>query len=218
MEALVGRADVDATIPAAFLTDDPGPRLAAAEATLNRALSLAPQHALAHLLFGIVQILTNRAAQGIAECERALALDHNLAHAHAWMGLAKTYIGRAAEAETHVHEALRLSPRDPYSYRWLLMVGGAKLHLNAGREAVAWLRRSIETNRNNPLGQFWLADALARLGALDEAKAAARAALALDPSFTIRRLRANVPSDNPTFLAGRERIYEGLRLAGVPEG
>lgn len=218
LEALVGRADVDATIPAAFLTDDPVPRLAAAEATLNKALSLAPQHALAHLLFGIVQILTNRAAQGIAECERALALNRNLAHAHAWMGLAKTYIGRAGEAETHVHEALRLSPRDPDSYRWLVMAGGAKLHLDAGREAVVWLRRSIETNRNNPLAQFWLADALARLGALDEAKAAARAALALDPSFTIRRLRANVPSDNPTFLAGRERICEGLRLAGVPEG
>jgi hypothetical protein len=45
-----------------------------------------------------------------------------------------------------------------------------------------------------------------------------RSALALNPSFTIRRVRANVPSDNPTYLAGRERICEGLRLAGVPEG
>lgn len=218
MEALVGTADVDATVPAAFMTDEPGPRFAAAEANLNKALSLAPQHALAHLLFGIVQIHTNRAAQGIAECERALALDHNLAHAHAWMGLAKTYLGRAAETEAYVKEALRLSPRDTHSYRWLQMVGGAKLHLNAGSEAVAWLRRSIETNRNNPLGQFLLADALTRIGALDEAKAAARAALALDPSFTIRRLRANVPTDNPIFLAGRERIYDDMRLAGVPEG
>ena len=31
------------------------------------------------LCLGVVQILTNRAAQGIAECERALALDRNLA-------------------------------------------------------------------------------------------------------------------------------------------
>jgi hypothetical protein len=34
----------------------------------------------------------------------------------------------------------------------------------------------------------------------------------------MRRYRANPPSDNPTFLAGRERIYEGMRLAGVPAG
>jgi TolB-like protein/class 3 adenylate cyclase len=219
IEALVGRANVDETIASALLTDDdPIPRLAAAEATLNNALSLAPQHALAHLMLGIIQILTNRATQGVAECERALALDRNLAHAHAWIGLAKMFIGRATETETHVDEALRLSPRDTRSYIWLLIAGLAKLHLNADREAVAWLRRSIEANRNHPLGQLWLAAALARLGWLDEAKAAARAALALNPSFTIRRVRANVPSDNPTYLAGRERICEGLRLAGVPEG
>ena len=37
----------------------------------------------------------------------------------------------------------------------------------------------------------------------------------LSPS---RRFRANVPSDNPTYLAGRERFCEGMRMAGVPEG
>jgi TolB-like protein/class 3 adenylate cyclase len=219
IEALVGRATVDETIASALLTDDdPVPRLAAAEVALNKALSLAPQHALAHLMLGIIQILTNRTAQGIAECERALALDRNLAHAHAWIGLAKMFIGRATETESHVHEALRLSPRDTRSYIWLLIAGLAKLHLNADREAVAWLRRSIEANRNHPLGQLWLAAASARLGWLDQAKAAAQAALALNPSFTIRRVRANVPSDNATYLAGRERILEGMRLAGVPEG
>ena len=45
-----------------------------------------------------------------------------------------------------------------------------------------------------------------------------QAGLALDPTFTIRRFRANAPSDNPTYLAGRERFYEGMRMAGVPEG
>ena len=151
-------------------------------------------------------------------CERALALDRNLAEAHAWIGLAKIYIGRAMEAEMHVLEALRLSPRDIRAFRWLMVIGAAKLFLDAAEEALVWLRRSIEANRNNPLSHVWLADALTRIGELDEAKAAARAALVLDPTFTIRRLRATAPSNNPTFLAGRDRIYEGLRLAGVPEG
>jgi tetratricopeptide (TPR) repeat protein len=91
IEALVGRANVDETIASALLADDPAPRLAAAEATLNKALSLAPQRASAHLMLGIIQILTFRAAQGIAECERSLALDRNLAHAHAWIGLGKLF-------------------------------------------------------------------------------------------------------------------------------
>jgi len=41
---------------------------------------------------------------------------------------------------------------------------------------------------------------------------------AANPSFTISRFRAIVRSDNASFLAQRERIYEGMRKAGVPEG
>jgi hypothetical protein len=54
-------------------------------------------------------------------------------------------------------------------------------------------------------------------GELDEAQAVARTALILDPKFTIRNYRLGSPSDNPTYLAGRERIYEGMRIAGLPE-
>jgi hypothetical protein len=43
------------------------------------------------------------------------------------------------------------------------------------------------------------------------------AGLALNPNFTICRFRAGAPSDNPTFLAQRKRIYDGMRKAGVPE-
>ena len=92
---------------------------AAAEATLTKALSLAPEHALAHCAWVSVQISTNRAAQGIAECERALALDRNLATAHAIIGSAKCFIGRGEETEAHVQEALRLSPRDTFGYLWM---------------------------------------------------------------------------------------------------
>jgi hypothetical protein len=53
---------------------------------------------------------------------------------------------------------------------------------------------------------------------MNEAGAAIQAGLALDPNFTLRRFRVNVPSDNPTYRAGTRRIYEGMRLAGVPEG
>jgi hypothetical protein len=35
--------------------------------------------------------------------------------------------------------------------------------------------------------------------------------------FTIARFRVGMESDNPVFLAQREPIVEGLRMAGVPE-
>jgi hypothetical protein len=117
-----------------------------------------------------------------------------------------------------VQNPFRLSPRDILSHVWMLAVGWSKFQLGADAEAVVWLRRSIEANRNHPLAHFHLAGALALLGSLDEARIAAQAGLALNPNFTIRLWRDTKASDNPAHLATRERHFEGLRLAGVPEG
>jgi TolB-like protein/class 3 adenylate cyclase len=219
VEAMVGLARVDLALGGALMTDDWSVRFISAEATLNKALSLAPNHALAHSILGVVQMYTNRAAQGIAECEHALTLDRNLATAHAWIGLAEYLLGQGAETEGHINEAFRLSPRDTLAPRWLVYVGLAKVQLNADAEAVVWFRRGLDANRNFSIAHFNLAAALARLGKLDEARAAVTAGLALYPRFTIRRYRdvTYASSDNPTYRAGRDREIEGMRLAGVPE-
>jgi TolB-like protein/Flp pilus assembly protein TadD len=217
VDAMVGVATILATIAGSFASDDRPAQLTAAEAMLNKALSMDPQFAGAHLALGAVQMFTNRTAQGIRECEHALALDRNLADAHGCIGMAKYFVGRAEETEAHIREALRLSPRDVFAYRWLLFVGISQAQLGADAEAASWLRRSIEANRNFPLAHFHLAEALALLGQLDEARAAAQAGLALDPGFNLRRYRVNALSDNAAYLAGRERSCEGMRLAGVPE-
>ncbi|MEY9674991.1 TolB-like protein [Bradyrhizobium elkanii] len=216
--ALIGMANVDLTVGADLLTDERAALLSAAEANAIKARSLAPNIAAARLILALVYVNTNRAAQGITECEQALALDRNLAYAHGVIGLAKFYMGRATETEGHVLEALRLSPRDLVANRLMRFVGMAKLQLGADAEAVSWLRRSIEANGTHPLAHFSLAAALGLLGALDEARTAAKAGFALNPSFTIRRLRAAKISDNPIYLAGQERLCEGMRVAGVPEG
>ena len=94
----------------------------------------------------------------------------------------------------------------------------AKFQLEAYAEAIAWLRRSNEVNRNYPIAYFHLAAAQAQVGELGEARAAMKAGLALHPEFTVGHYRLNPRSDNPIYLAGHERVYEGMRMAGVPEG
>jgi TolB-like protein len=218
VEALVGTAWVNFAIGTNMFPDDRMERLAEADAAVKKALSLAPNHPMAHCVLGHVLINTNRSAQGIAECERALALDRNLALAHAGIGIAKFYLGRGGETEAHMEQALRLSPRDIRAYIWSLFVGVAKFWQGADAEALVWLRRSLEANRNYPMAHFYLAAFLALVGELDEARATAQAGLALNPGFSIRRFRTNTPSNHPAYLAGRERVYEALRMAGVPEG
>jgi TolB-like protein/class 3 adenylate cyclase len=217
IEALVGTGLVDTTRGSASMTDDRAAQLAAAEVTLTKALSMAPLHARAHMFLGVIQMFTYRGAQGIAECERALALDRNLADAQGWIGLGKYFIGRPMETEAHIQEALRLSPRDAFVFRWMLVIGLAKFQLNADAEAAAWMRRSVEANRNQPIGLFHFAAVLAQLGEMDEARAVAQAGLEFDPGFTVDRFRRGTSSDYPTYLAVRKRLCEGMRMAGVPE-
>ena len=217
--ALVGSGAADVVQGALSFVTDPMAAFAAAEAKLTQALSSVPDHARAHMNLGLVEILTKRAAEGIAKCEHALTLDRNLANAHSVIGFGKIFIGRAEETEAHIAEALRLSPRDTNAYIWMSTAGLAKLRLGSYEQAVAWCRRSNEANRNYPRPHFWLGVALAQLGRLDEARSAVKAALALDPGFAVSRFRANVAarSNDPTYLARLEPILDGLRKAGLPE-
>ncbi|WP_183238473.1 adenylate/guanylate cyclase domain-containing protein [Bradyrhizobium sp. CIR18] len=218
VEALVGIASIDISIAGFLLSDNIDEHFVAAEKALVKAISLAPHYPPAHAFLGCLQSLTNRAAQGIAECEHALALNPNLADAHAFIGVGKTYLGRAAETEADINEAFRLSPRDEGAHRWMFWIGFSKFILGADDDAIVWLRRSLKANPNYPIGHFQLAAALALIGRLDEARAAAKEGLALDPSFTVRRIKKYAFSDDPMFRVAGKRTVQGMRMAGVPEG
>jgi TolB-like protein/class 3 adenylate cyclase len=217
-EAMAGLAFVNANSANGQVADDRAERLATAHAAAMGALTLAPDHALAHFAMGIVHLSESRPAQGIAECELAITLDRNLAFAHAYIGLAKTFLGRAQETGAHVREALSISPRDVNAYVWMTFVGISKLYGGDDDQAVLWLRRSMDTNRSLAIASFLLAAALALLGELDEAASQTKIGLSMDTAFTIRRYREGANSGNSIYHAQRQRIYNGMKLAGVPEG
>ena len=58
------------------------------------------------------------------------------------------------------------------AYRWITQAGMAKNHLGRWEQALALFRRAIEANRNFPHAYFHLANTLAQLGRLDEARSA----------------------------------------------
>jgi TolB-like protein/DNA-binding winged helix-turn-helix (wHTH) protein/Tfp pilus assembly protein PilF len=217
VDALVGAAFVDLFLSISFTNDDPRPLMAAAETKFLKALSTALNHASAHRGMGLLLCLTGRAQRGADELERTLTIDPNSASAHALMGLARIYVGRPEETEAHVLEALRLSPRDPLVWNWFLYLGLARACLGDFAQALPWIRKSIAANSSNPWAFFHLAGCLAHLGLLNEARQEVKAGLAVNPRFTIARFRAGMRSDDPAFLAQRERNIEGMRMAGVPE-
>ena len=75
----------------------------------------------------------------------------------------------------------------------------------------------MEANGRGPFNVLFLAGALGRVGRLEEARMRMAQFQEMRPGFTLSRFRAREPSDSPVFKAQRERLYEGLRLAGMPE-
>ena len=215
--ALLGLVDAHMWEVNMYMSDNRAEQTRIADAAVLQALSLAPSSASVRCSHGTVLHAMGLQERALREFELAIAIDRNLAVAHAYSGQMKFYLGRAAETEAHVTEALRLSPRDPLLFHWRYIIGVADLYLGRTVRAVGGLRQSVELNSQWPLSHFVLAAALAHAGLLSEAVEARKAALRLAPHFTIARFRAQLVSTNPAYVAQRERVYDGLRAAGVPE-
>jgi tetratricopeptide (TPR) repeat protein len=130
----------------------------------------------------------------------------------------KLMLGRGEETEADIGEAIRLSPRDPALSSWYTMMGVANMFLGTYERAAEHLRRSSGMNPRLAMAHFFLAAALALTGRIAEAAEARDTGLKLDPNFSVAKFRDDRRSDHPVYLQQRERVYEGLRKAGVPEG
>jgi adenylate cyclase len=81
---------------------------------------------------------------------------------------------------------VRLSPIDMLAFTPYNALAMGNFQLGHYEEAANAARRAVRSNPNNSSTQRFLAAALAKLGELEAAEAAAAQALALDPSFNAR--------------------------------
>jgi tetratricopeptide (TPR) repeat protein len=153
--------------------------------------------------------------EAVAEAERAIALDANDPDGYAAMSRVLVKVGRPADSLEFIETAMRLDPQSDYPYR----LGDAQFHLERYDEAAATMLRAA---KRNP-GDLWnfplLASAYGQLGREQEAKSAIetfnkmRAKAGLRP-YTLADIDDYVFKES----ADRERLREGLRKAGLPEG
>jgi TolB-like protein/Flp pilus assembly protein TadD len=215
--ALLGLADTHMREVNSFQSQDRPEQIRIADDAVSRALALAPDSAHAHFSRGAVLTAMRAPERALREFDLAIDLDGNLALAHGARGLIEIYLGRAEAAETHVSRAIRLNPRDPGCATWHLMIGTADLFLGRLDQAVGRLRRSVELNPNCGWAQLSLAVALSLAGRAEEAAGVSAVARRVASGFTISKHRREAMSDNPIYVAQRERFCAGLRQIGVPE-
>jgi class 3 adenylate cyclase/TolB-like protein/Flp pilus assembly protein TadD len=215
--ALIGLAGTHMTDVMSFVAKDRPEQIRIAEEAIVKALSLAPDNPFAHHCYAEVLYARHEPEAALHELEIAISLNPNSVWAHAQAGLVKIVLGRAEETETDVGTAMRLSPREPGIAVWHLFIGLADLALGRLDKAIAELRKSTALNPNMGITHVMLAAAFALAGRQAEAEMECAAGRRLLPDLTIARFKRELPGASPIFAAQRERIGEGLRLAGVTE-
>jgi adenylate cyclase len=152
-------------------------------------------------------------AAAFAAFEAALAVSPSTALTYI---LGSVILGWTGEAERSIEwgeRAMRLSPFDPWAFA---AFGSLTLgHFQRGRyeEAANAAHKAVQSNPAHSINYMLLAAPLAKLGRLEEAKAAAARVLELQPAFRYSRQFSGV--DCAPALAAS--LSEALRATGLPE-
>jgi TolB-like protein/class 3 adenylate cyclase len=184
---------------------------------VSRALAIDPNDYWARQAKSIVLLLQKRFDEAILEADTSLALNPSGVFAYAILANLNLLLGCPDKTIEYVKTAMRLSPRDPASPIAYFHMGCAYLMLQDDHSAVEWMRKAVAQWADWAFAQYHLAAALALAGHHREAHAALAQYQKVGRLKTIDELKSEEHSDIPRYLEYRERIFEGLRQAGMPE-
>jgi adenylate cyclase len=197
---------------------DPHGDIRQADEFVSRALAIDPNSYWAHFAKAYVLMGQNRTQEAVVEGERSLALNPSFINAYFALCAANNFLGRPDRALELADKAIRLSPRDPALRTLYHMKGWAFFMKQQDDQAIEWLRRA---EGGDIFTELILAAALALTGQQADAHETLKRYLALNSitSTTVAQLRKQQLSiaDNPLWVAYNERLFEGLRKAGMPE-
>ncbi len=197
---------------------DPQADIRRADELVSRALAIDPNYYFARFAKAYVLMAQGRTQEAVVEGERSLALNPSFIDAYNALCVANNFLGRPDRALELADKAIRLSPRDPHLRVLYHMKGWAFFMKRQDDQAIEWLWRA---EGGTVFTELILAAALALTGQQADAHATLKRYLAVNgiTSTTIAQLRKQQLSlaDNSTWVAYNERLFEGLRKAGMPE-
>jgi tetratricopeptide (TPR) repeat protein len=150
------------------------PATAAVASDLGRevvaiALELAPGHASAHCIQGMLYSAAGELEKAASAFEKALAMDEALAIAHGFAGYNATFLGSAGGTLPAIERAMRLDPADRRHSIWFFFGGFAELLVGRTEASIALLQKSLERNPSYGSARLFLMAALSESGRRNEA-------------------------------------------------
>jgi len=219
-EALVGLARTRQQLVSNPWWGDP--RAAAAAADLGReavaiALALAPGHAFAKMIQGMLYSAAGQLEEATRAFEQALSLDRGLAPAYGFAGYNAALLGRADETLPSVERAMNLDQTDRRHSIYYFFGGFAELLLGHTDAAIALLHKSLERNPSYGATQLFLMAALALAGQSSQAAQAADTFRAQYPEYPANAFEQLWLSRSPAtaYRAQIQPLFEKIRSLGV---
>ena len=149
----------------------------------------------------------------LAAFQAALALSASSALTYILGSVVLGWGGEAERAIEWSERGVRLSPFDPWAFAAYDAQAMGHFHRGRYAEALAAAYKSNQANPAHSITYIQMAAALAKLGRLDEARAAAAHVLQLQPNFHYSRQFAGVGCAPALAVA----MAEALSAAGLPE-
>ena len=152
-------------------------------------------------------------AAAFAAFEAALAVSPSSARTYILGSVILAFAGEAERAIEWGERGMRLSPFDPWAFSAYHALTLAHFHHGHYEAAADAAHKAVQSNPAFSFSYMLLAAPLAKLGRLEEAKAAAARVLELQPAFRYSRQFSGV--DCAPALAAS--LSEALRASGLPE-
>jgi tetratricopeptide (TPR) repeat protein len=181
------------------------------------ALSIAPAHAVAHCVQGMLYSAAGQLDEAARAFKQASAADQELGIAHGFAGYNAAFLGHANETLPAIERAMRLDQADRRQSICLFFGGFGELLLGRTEASIGLLRKSLERNPSYGSAQLFLTAALSLAGRRSEA------------AETAGRLRAQYPelgtnaferlwlsrSGSAAYRAQVQPLFENIRAFGL---
>ncbi len=179
----------------------------------QKALEIDDTHPDALALLSATHSIRGEHDKAIVVAEKAVSLAPSHAEATAILAMALMMSVNPTDAIHQIKRAMRLCPVYPAWY--LLLLGQCQYQIGENDQAISTLREAVEREPDSALTMVWLANVLAEVGSVEEAKSVVERILTIDPTFTLTRGALGLSLTKDPAL--NKRVLENLRKAGLPE-
>ena len=177
----------------------------------QKALSIDESDASVHNLLSRVYLTQKNFEKAVAVAKRAVELEPNGADVHLILGSTLSWVGRTDEAILYIDQAIRLNPFPTYEYYYHL--GRCYRQKGEYEKAINFFEKAVNLSPNAMFNQLQLACTYALLDRQEEAQAAVKKLLTLNPKISLEFVRG-WPYKNQLDL---KLFVDALRKAGLPE-